>query len=58
MRFIHVIFLALWQLTAIPFIALISANSINVEQHAAASENNTVIYKTSAASIDSQTMHN
>ena len=29
MRFIHVIFLALWQLTAIPFIALISANSIN-----------------------------
>jgi hypothetical protein len=48
MRFLQVIFLAMWQLTAIPFMAVLSANSMKPAVTSTASANETVIYKLSA----------
>ena len=45
MRFAQVIFLALWQLTAIPFVAVLSANALKPAVTSPASVNETVIYK-------------
>lgn len=45
MRFLQVVFLAIWQLTAVPFVALLSANLTKSVTTQAVSENVTVIYK-------------
>ena len=45
MRFVQVVFLALWQLTAIPFVAVLSANAVKPAAIHVASANETVIYK-------------
>lgn len=47
MRFIHVLFLALWQLTAIPFVAMLTANTLNADtSEVDTSHNYTIVYKT------------
>lgn len=48
MRFMQVVFLAVWQLTAIPFIAVLSANSLKPAITSQASANQTVVYKVAA----------
>lgn len=45
MRFLQVVFLAMWQLTAVPFVALLSASLTKSVATHAVSENVTVIYK-------------
>ena len=46
MRFLQVVFLAIWQLTAVPFVALLTASMTKPALTHAVSENQTVIYKT------------
>ena len=49
MRFIHVLFLALWQLTAIPFVTMLTVNTLNADTPVTASAHNyTIVYKTTA----------
>ncbi len=45
MRFVQVLFLAVWQLTAIPFVAVLSANALKPAVSTPVSANQTVIYK-------------
>ena len=46
MRFVQVVFLALWQLTAIPFMGLLTAHALKPNAAVATTSNYTVIYKT------------
>jgi hypothetical protein len=45
MRFVQVVFLAVWQLTAIPFVAVLSANAVKPAATSSVAVNETVIYK-------------
>ena len=46
MRFLQVVFLAVWQLTAVPFVALVTASMMKPALTHSVSQNHTVIYKT------------
>ena len=45
MRFLNVMLLALWQLTAIPFVAVLSANALKPSEATLVANNITVVYK-------------
>ena len=46
MRFLQVVFLAIWQLTAVPFVALLTESMKKPALTHSVSQNQTVIYKT------------
>ena len=46
MRFLQIVFLAIWQLTAVPFVALLTASMTKPVLTHSISQNHTVIYKT------------
>ena len=45
MRFVQVMFLATWQLTAVPFVAVLSAHALKPDVTGSSPVNETVIYK-------------
>lgn len=45
MRFLQVVFLAIWQLTAVPFVALLTTTMTKPALTHSVSQNHTVIYK-------------
>ena len=52
MRFFPVLFLAIWQLTAIPFVAVLTSNTIKAESAPAAdAQNHTIIFKTAGSDL-------
>lgn len=46
MRFINILFLALWQLTAIPFVAALTSYTMADTPASAPADSYTIVYKT------------
>ena len=49
MRFVYVLLFALWQLTAIPFVGILTANTLRQDGNELASANVTTVYKAVAS---------